>query len=100
MKSINKIKIAHTNNNTKGDHKLFFSTVRQTPGQEGTILKEKRKPNQMTPEASTHFRHHHEHVDHVVDALDILVLQNDHREPVLECLIQEKFQNKMLFKLN
>ena len=67
---------------------MFLSTVRQTPGQEGTIKMEKRKPAQMTPEATTYYKHQYAHVDHVVDALDLMVLQNDHQEPVLECLVQ------------
>ena len=68
---------------------MFLSTVRQTPGQEGTIPMKQRKPSQMTPEASTYYRNFHEHTDHVVDALDLIVMQNDPREPILECLIQE-----------
>lgn len=47
------------------------------------------KPRNMTPEAATYHKHMYDHVDHVVDALNMLVLQNDPREPVLEFLIQE-----------
>ena len=72
-----------------GDHKLFMSTYRYTPGKDGTILmKKQHRPMGMNYTEQHFYEMFYEHLDYAVDAIDLIVLQNDHREPIVEVLVQ------------
>lgn len=72
-----------------GDTKLYFSTYRYTPGKDGTIIMNKNhRPMGMNYTEQSYYEKFYDHIDHSVDAIDLIVLQNDHREPVVEVLVQ------------
>ena len=72
-----------------GPTKLHFTTYRYTPGKEGTItMNNQHRPMRMNYVEQKFYESFYLHLDHAVDAVDLIILQNDHREPVVEVLIQ------------
>ena len=72
-----------------GQYKLFLATYRYTPGRDGTIvINNPPTPNLTTAVERKHYNSFCKQMDHAVDAMNLVVLQNDDREPVLEMLVQ------------
>ena len=72
-----------------GNYKLFLGTYRYTPGKDGAICIQNPKcPNISTAVERQINETFYKQLDHQVDAMDLIVLQNDEREPVLEMLVQ------------
>ena len=72
-----------------GSHKLYLGTFRYTPGKDGAIcIQNPRRPNITTAVENKIHETFFKQIDHQVDAMDLIVLQNDDREPVLEVLVQ------------
>ena len=72
-----------------GDIKLYLGTYRYTPGKDGAIcIKNPPRPKMSTAVEEKFHETFFKQLDHQVDTMDLIVLQNDEREPVLEVLIQ------------
>ena len=65
-----------------------MSTYRYAPGRENTTSMSKERPGYMNPEEHDFYTKFFMYADHAVDNMDLLVLQNDEREPVLEMLVK------------
>ena len=65
-----------------------MTTFRYAPGREGTNTMTKERPGYMSPEEHEFYTRFYMYADHAVDNLNLLVLQNDEREPVLEMLVK------------
>ena len=71
-----------------GEYKLYLSTYRYTPGEEGTIpMQSNHRPMDMDYVETQFYEKFYTYLDHQVDNLDLIVLQNDHREPMVEVLV-------------
>ena len=71
-----------------GEYKLYLTTYRYSLGEEGTIpMKNQRRPMGMNYVESQFYEKFYGYLDHQVDNLDLIVLQNDHREPMVEVLV-------------
>ena len=72
-----------------GDHKLYLGTYRYTPGMDGTIVIANHEYPELTTAVERNiYEGFYKQQDHSVDTMDLMVLQNDPREPVLEVLVQ------------
>ena len=72
-----------------GQYKLYMATYRYTPGMDGTIvINNPPVPNITTAVEKKYYDSFYKQMDHAVDTMDIIVLQNDEREPILEVLVQ------------
>ena len=72
-----------------GDYKLYLGTYRYTPGMDGTVvIKNHEYPDISTAVERNIYEGFYKQQDHSVDTMDLMILQNDHREPVLEVLVQ------------
>ena len=79
-----------------GDIKLFMGTYRYTPGKDGAIcIQNPTRPNITTTVEDKIHETFYKQIDHQVDTMDLIVLQNDEREPVLEVLVQLEGKNKV-----
>ena len=70
-----------------GDYKLYLTTYRYSLGEEGTIAMKSRRPTHMNYVETKFYDQFYNYLDHQVDNIDLIVLQNDHREPMLEVLV-------------
>ena len=72
-----------------GPYKLFLGTFRYTPGKDGAIcIQNPKRPNITTAVEEKIHETFFKQIDHQVDTMSLIVLQNDDREPVLELLVQ------------
>ena len=72
-----------------GESKLYMATHRYSLGQDGTITTDSPiTPNNMNDQEQKFFTSVYKQADYMTDNLNLLVLQNDHREPVLESLVK------------
>ena len=65
-----------------------MTTFRYTPGRENTTEMSKQRPGYMNPEEHDFYTKFYAYADHAVENMNLLVLQNDEREPVLEMLVK------------
>ena len=72
-----------------GDTKLYMATHRYSLGKDGTISTNSPvTPENMNETEQKFYNSVYKQADYMTDNLDLLVLQNDDREPVLEVLVK------------